>query len=197
MNEISLKLKAITYPMASAVVGIISALLAILVFHCTVVFAILLSVGFALVGSCVARVVVHMDSGDNSPFMFQVAIYHLAIAVGWFLFIFAEGWGLTSAGLAVTVAASMMCLFTRFLESDQGKVMAIMCKEEVEARYYPVGNVPGAPDDMARPVCQIDGVNYTIREAEANGFTAEAEEARKELRKVYAEAIANASKEDA
>ena len=160
-----LKLKLITYPTTSALMGACTAFIAAFVFHFTIIYAVLLGIGGALVTSCVARITVHMNQGDYSGFMFQVAIYHMIIAIGWFTFVLADSWWATSFGLAVVVGATMMCLFTRFLESPKGKIFMIMEEKERTERFFPEGDVPGAPEDKARPVCCIDGVCLTIAEA--------------------------------
>ena len=185
----SLKLKCITYPSVSILIGACVAVIAFCIGGFNVVGAVLLGIGGGLVASCAARVSLHMTQDDYSPFMFQVAIYHAVVCLGWFIFVLAQTWGAIYFGLAVMVGAGMMCLFTRFLESDEGKVWNLvedMCETE---RYYRVGNVDGAPQDLSRPVCAIDGVNYTIREAEQKGFVREAAEARKNLYEVVASVV--------
>lgn len=192
----SFKLKCITYPTVSVLIGICVAVICYFARGFNALGAVLLGVGGGLVASCAARVVVHMSQDDYSAFMFQVAIYHAMVCVGWFIFILAQTWGMISLGLAVIVGASMMCLFTRFLESDEGKVFQVVEEKIRTERYYPVGNVPGAPADMARPVCAVDGVNYTVAEAEAKGFREEAAAARKGLYKVYSAAVEEENKEN-
>lgn len=191
-----LKLKCITYPSVSILVGACVAVLTYCIGGFNVVGAVLLGIGGGLVASCVARVALHMTQEDYSPFMFQVAVYHAVVSLGWFIFVLAQSWGAIYFGLAVMVGASMMCLFTRFLESDEGKVWNLVEEWSVNERFYRVSDVEGAPQDPTRPICSINGVAYTIREAEEKGFVKEASEARENLRKVLASVVARENKEN-
>ena len=190
----NLKLKLLTYPSVSVLIGACVAVITYFAGGYTVLGAVLLGIGGGLVASCLARIALHMSQGDFSPWMFQVAIYHAMIACGYLIFVLAQGWGAIYFGVAVMVGATMMCLFTRFLESDEGKVFQIVEEMARTERYYPVGDVPGAPEDLARPVCSVDGVNYTIAEAEEKGFRQEASEARKNLYRVYSATVENERK---
>lgn len=190
------KLKLITYPTVSALIGACTAVITYCVGGYNILGAVLLGIGGALVASVIARVSLHLTQGDDSPFMYQVAIYHSLIAVGYLVFILAQNWGAISFGLAVMVGSTLMCLFTRFLESDEGKLYLFMQEKKATERYYPTGDVPGAPEDKSRPVCPVDGVNYTILEAEEKGFREEAAAALKGLTKVYAAVIDEIKEEE-
>ena len=137
----------------------------------------------AVLGSCIARVVLHVMMKDWSAEMWQVSIYHMVTAGGILGLIYCNSWGWASFFAALIVGMGLMAGGTRFLDQVGGTL--ILYKIESEMRYYPKEDKAGAEDDMERPVCLYDGKALTVREAEEAGLTEAADLARKNLAGIY------------
>ena len=182
MKQIT-KNKTLVYALSAGGTALLFGLLSGLVFDYLAGYIVLWSIFGLALGSCISRVVLHIVYKDNSAEMWQIAIYHLLIAVGIIGVIYSDSWLWTDLSAAVAVGAALMTIGTRFIRYAGGTL--ILYKIDNELRYYPTDNDPKKDEDRSRPIIAYNGEALTLAEATEKGLTDAVAIAREQLMQIY------------
>lgn len=186
----SVKLKALLY----GGLAFISLLTAFLICFFGLGLGWLYSVSWGLffggIGAVLARTIFHLYLGDNKPEMWQVSIYGFVACWGWFGCILCTSYTWMFVWLALIVGMALMLGGVRFIDGwwlirePKKEEDSLLPTLENTRRYKFLEDDPSKGDDLARPLCSINGRDMTVAEAEAEGFHALANAGKKYLRKI-------------
>ncbi len=177
------KNKIVTYACSAGGVALLCGLLSGLVFHYLPGYIVLWSVFGASLGTCLARVFLHIYFKDNSAEMWQVTIYHFIASGALVGIIYADTWGFVSLFAAILVGMGLMAAASRFVRYHGGTLLIYHIEREMH--YFPIGDNPNEVEDENRPLIPYGEEKLTIAEAEARGFQKEADEARELLYMIF------------
>ena len=179
--------KKILIYLLSAIAGfLIAALVSVLAFDESLLYALFFGLFGAAVSGMLARVVYHLSLKDYAPEMWQITIYMLLACGGWLGGILSTSWGWTTLWLSVMCIGILMALGTRFCKA----VAEIRTKNSLEKtlRYQYVDDKLGGAPNLDKPLTLIvDGQALTVEEALKAGKTEAAIKGRDYIKKITEE----------
>lgn len=166
------------YPVVSVVIGVACYLILFFAVHLDAVYAVFYSIFASGVAFGVARLILHVIAKDKSD-SFKATMVWLSIALGLFLWLILNPYSWMQTVLVFAIMTAVLNYFGfRFIAKPEDVISSIAVetrKEKIErlAREmkYELAE-DGTTPLLDKPLCLVDGVALTPKEADELGYGA-------------------------
>lgn len=181
------KLKALLYGGLAFVSAIIAFLICFFGLQLGWLYSVSWGLFFGGIGAVLTRTIFQLYMKNNTPEMWQISIYSLGVCLGWLGCILCTSYTWMFIWVAVMVGMGIMLVGYRFINDFVSRRFekAELADTLVETRRYMyIDDDYTKGDDTARPLCSVNGQALTVAEAEAQGYSAQAQAGREYISKI-------------